>query len=211
MVNFRNCYQLQNKQTFFYKNNTNIILEEYNLELELKNHMIRVSKYAEILANFILINDKKVKLIKIGALLHDIGKILIDENILNKPSKLNTIEFEIMKKHSELGLKILKNTSRDSTIENIILCHHEKWNGKGYPLGLKTTAIPIEARIVAIVDCYDALTSNRVYKNKLSHKEALEILKSECGESFDPNIVFVFESFEEEFKKIMERYNENQI
>lgn len=185
-------------------------LEEYKIKDELKNHMLRVSKYAELLADLICLDKDKIVQIKKGALLHDLGKILIDENILNNPSKLTSEEFILMKEHSKLGLKILKKKDEGSIVENTILLHHEKWNGTGYPFGLKGHSIPVEGRVVAIVDCYDTLTSDRIYKSKLSHEKALEILKSESGKSFDPDIISIFEIFENKFKKLSEKLYENQ-
>lgn len=185
-------------------------LEEYKIKDELKNHMLRVSKYAELLADLMCLDIDKIKQVKKGALLHDLGKILIDESILNKPSELTLEEFTLMKEHSKLGLKVLKKKDEGSSIENIILFHHEKWNGVGYPFGLKGRNIPIEARIVSVVDCYDALTSERVYKSKISHEKALEVLKIESGRSFDPDIILMFEIFENKFKKLSEKYYENK-
>lgn len=180
------------------------IIEKYDLEMDLKIHMKKASVYAELLAKLMDIGTEQVMVIKKAALLHDIGKKLIDDNILYKPGKLTTEEFEQMKKHSELGLKLLKKEDKNKVVINSMLYHHEKWNGKGYPLGLYKENIPLEARIISIVDCYEALTSKRVYKNKISHEEALDIIKSESGTSFDPNIVSIFEKFEKEFKILLE-------
>lgn len=172
--------------------------------------MFRVSEYSELLADLMCLDIKKIKLIKIGALVHDIGKKLISDNILNKPEKLTINEFEVIKKHSELGFNILSKKHKNNITENIILFHHEKWNGTGYPFNLEGTQIPIEARIVSIADCYDALTSQRVYKVKMTHEEALKILKAESGKSYDPNIIALFEIFENKFKKILEKNYENE-
>lgn len=184
------------------KENFENILNEYDLDIELKNHLMRVSKYAEALAILMNLDSSKIQSLKKGALLHDIGKTMIDKNILNKPSKLTEEEFELIKKHSKLGFKILTKQHRDKNIENAILFHHEKWDGKGYPFGLTREDIPIEARIVSIVDCYDALTSKRIYKNRFSHEEALKILKSESGKSFDPFIVSIFNFFNKRFEEM---------
>ena len=185
-------------------------LEEYKIEDELKNHMLRVSKYAELLADLICLDKDKIAQIKKGALLHDLGKILIDKKILNKPSELTPEEFILMKEHSKLGLKVLKKKDEGNIIENIILFHHEKWDGTGYPFGIKGYNIPVEVRVVGIADCYDALTSDRIYKSKLSHEKAFEILKSESGKSFDPDIISMFEIFENKFKKLSEKLYENK-
>lgn len=200
---------------FFYKkyifnnnnNNNNKILNKYNLERDLKNHLIRVQIYAETLADLMCIDNSKIKFIKLGALLHDIGKTLINRNILYKPSTLNLEEFNFIKEHPKLGLKILDKKYEHGIIENIILFHHEKWDGSGYPFGLRGKHIPLEARIVSVVDSYDALTSNRVYRKQISHKDALDILKNESGISFDPDIISMFEIFENKFKNISDSYN----
>lgn len=172
----------------------------------MKKHSERVSKYAEVLASLMHINKRNTNLYKKGALLHDLGKISINKAILDKPSKLSIHEFEEMKKHPKLGLNSLNKKYYNKIIRNIILFHHEKWNGTGYPYGLKEAEIPLEARIISIVDCYDALTSKRIYKNKLSHKEALDILKTESGKSFDPKIISIFFLFEKIFEEILETY-----
>ncbi|MEF9932812.1 MAG: HD domain-containing protein [Cetobacterium sp.] len=175
-------------------------------ELDLKNHMIRVAEYAEIMGNLLYLDNREIKLLKKGALFHDIGKILVDKDILNKSSQLTKEEFEKVKEHSSLGLKVLNEEYKNEVIENIILFHHEKWNGKGYPLGLTGKNIPLEARIVSVVDCYDALTSKRAYKNKMSHEEALKILKEESGICFDPDIISIFELFENKFRQMLSKY-----
>lgn len=192
------------------RNNNLSILDDYKLENNLKKHMVRVSEYSELISTLIGLDSKKIKLIKQGALLHDIGKKKIDNKILNKPFKLTIEEFEIMKKHSELGLSVLNKTHTNNIIENTILFHHEKWNGEGYPFKLKGKNIPIEARIVSIADYYDALTSDRIYKDKISHEKALEMLKNENKKSFDPDIIKIFINFERHFRKILEKYDENK-
>ncbi|MGL5936921.1 MAG: HD-GYP domain-containing protein, partial [Cetobacterium sp.] len=174
-------FYLKNKSTksIYFKK-----LEKYKIENNLRDHMIRVTEYAGLLADFMCLDNDKIEEIKKAALFHDLGKILIDEKILKKSSELTSEEFQKMKEHSKLGLKVLKKKDANFIVENIILLHHEKWNGTGYPFGLKGPNIPLEARIVSIADCYDALTSNRVYKNKISHEKALQILESESGQSF---------------------------
>ncbi|MGL5355625.1 MAG: HD-GYP domain-containing protein [Cetobacterium sp.] len=202
MIKFKKIFSKLN----WFKRKTKVnILDEYNLDFEIKEHLIRVSNYSEILADLMCLSTFDIKNIKTGALFHDIGKKKICEKILNKKSKLTDEEFEEIKKHPELGLKIAN--TKNLKVKNIILYHHEKWNGKGYPKGLKEKNIPIEARIVSVADCYDALTSNRVYKEKLSHEEAMQILISENGKSFDPDIIFMLQLFEEKFE--IELYKNN--
>lgn len=176
----------------------NIDLKSLFLDKELKKHMEKTSVYTEILCNLLKIPKKEIKLIKRGAFLHDIGKKFIDRSILEKAENLTSKEFEKIKKHTILGGIILEDENK--IIKNIALYHHEKWNGSGYPKGLKGKNIPFEARVVSIVDCYDALRSKRVYKEEKTHNEVIEILKEESGKSFDPDILNVFLKFEDKFK-----------
>lgn len=216
MITRKNIQKIYCKINIFYLKNRPIKniylnkLEEYKIQDELKNHLLRVSKYAELLADLMCLDTDKIKQIKKGALLHDLGKKLINESILNKTSGLTSEEYSVIKEHSKLGLKVLRRKDETPIVENIILLHHEKWNGTGYPFRLNGHSIPIEARIVSVVDCYDALTSKRVYKSKITHEKALEILKNESGQSFDPDIVSIFEIFENKFEKLQEKFYENQ-
>ena len=140
--------------------------------------------------------------------LHDVGKIAIKDEILMKPGKLTTEEFDEMKKHTVYGVDIIKRIEK-STPENEFLyfaeilagTHHEKWNGKGYPKGLNGDDIPLQGRLMAIVDVYDALTDERPYKKAFSHEQSMEIIKSEKGEQFDPLITEIFLTHEKEFEK----------
>jgi HD-GYP domain-containing protein (c-di-GMP phosphodiesterase class II) len=148
----------------------------------------------------------------IASTLHDIGKVGIPETILLKPAKLTVEEFEIMKTHSAIGGKILQGAAEKlggknylHIAANIAHYHHEKFDGKGYPDGLKGDGIPISARIVSVVDVYDALTSKRPYKKAFSQKDSLDIMNKEMAGSFDPRVVeallFVLEN-DPDFKQI---------
>lgn len=167
-------------------------------DLETGNHIKRLNLYSELLANKLGCNKKFCEEIGRVASLHDVGKIGIDRSILKKPGKLNEEEFKIIKEHPEIGYEIIKKSGVSLMAENIARYHHEKWNGKGYPRGLKGLEIPLEARIVSIVDVYDALRQKRVYKDGFTHEKAIEIIRSESGKSFDPNVVKIF--LENEFK-----------
>ncbi len=141
--------------------------------------------------------------------LHDIGKVGIPDSILHKPGKLTSQEFEIMKNHTNIGantlLEVKKKYPDSKFLElgiNITLYHHEKWDGSGYPHGLRGENIPLSARIMAIADAYDALRSKRVYKEAYSHEKSLEIIKQGKGTHFDPEIVDVFIENEAEFNNI---------
>lgn len=203
----RNIFLLQTSLEF----SEYAILNRYRLEYSLKNHCRRTSLYAITLTKLIKSNKTIINEIKKAALLHDIGKILINKKILNKTSKLTLEEFNHMKTHSKLGINVLKSCDYSITTINGILYHHEKWNGTGYPFGLLKDEIPLEARIISIVDCYDALTSKRCYKENLSHKEALEIIKKESNKSFDPYLVSIFVEFEYKFENILNTHLKNNI
>jgi len=137
--------------------------------------------------------------------LHDIGKVGISDEILLKPGKLTAKEFDIMKTHTLIGGKTLEDAERQleyktksflSMGKNIAYCHHEKWDGSGYPFGLKGKQIPLSARIAAVSDVYDALISKRIYKGPISHDEALKIIIEGSGKHFDPNIIDAFVKIE---------------
>jgi len=149
------------------------------------------------------------ELVASSARLHDIGKIAIPDSILNKPDKLNDEEFEIMKNHVTAGEQIIDkimSKTKEETFWNkakiFASYHHERWDGKGYPRGLKGLEIPLLGRILAVVDVYDALISERVYKKAFDHYKAVEIIKSEAGKQFDPKIVEVFCDVHERFMKV---------
>jgi len=148
-------------------------------------------------------------LIASSARLHDIGKIAIPDSILNKPDKLSKEEFEIMKSHVKAGENIIDkviNRTHEEEFWNkakiFASYHHERWDGTGYPRGLKGLEIPLQGRILALVDVYDALTSERSYKKAFEHEKAVEIIKSESGKQFDPKIVEVFCKVHERFMNI---------
>ena len=146
--------------------------------------------------------------------LHDIGKIAMPDHVLLKPGKLTEEEFEIIKKHPRYGADMLreavKTLGEDRLLEeayNIAFGHHEKWDGTGYPLGLQGDAIPLSARIAAIADVFDALTSERPYKKAFSVKEALEILYEGSGKHFDPVLIDIVKKHEKDFAKIKQQFS----
>jgi diguanylate cyclase (GGDEF)-like protein/putative nucleotidyltransferase with HDIG domain len=156
-------------------------------------HIRRVQEYAIGLAQRVGVTDiKLIKAIEAAALLHDMGKLAVPEYILNKPGKLTPAEFEKMKLHASVGADILSAIEFPYPVVPIVRHHHEHWDGKGYPVGLKGTDIPIGARILAVVDCFDALTSDRPYRPRLSTREALQILVDRRGSLYDPLIVDTF-------------------
>jgi len=157
------------------------------------NHVRRVQAYAVGLARAMDVNDElTLKAIEAAALLHDTGKLAIPERILNKPGKLTESEFDRMKQHVDIGADILSLVEFPYPVVPIVRAHHESWDGGGYPRGLKGTDIPIGARILSVVDCYDALTSDRPYRRKMSDAEAIAILREREGKMYDPAVVEAF-------------------
>jgi putative two-component system response regulator len=158
-------------------------------------HIVRMSKYSKILALAYGMTEQHAELLKQAAPMHDIGKIGIPDAILLKPGKLTAEEFEHMKQHAKIGAKILANSSSPLLQLAYILAmeHHEKWDGSGYPNGLKGEEISIEGRIVAIADVFDALTSKRPYKQAWSVDEAISHMREHAGKHFDPQLIALFE------------------
>jgi len=158
-------------------------------------HIRRVQQHAIGLARFVGVHDEKLlKAIEAAALLHDMGKLAVPEYILNKPGKLTEAEFEKMKLHASIGADILSAIEFPYPVVPIVRHHHENWDGTGYPTGIKGTDIPIGARILSVVDCFDALTSDRPYRPRLSDIDALAILEHRRGSMYDPLIVDAFVS-----------------
>jgi len=157
-----------------------------------KMHSERVGNIASSIAEWMGLSEEKVNLIRIAGYLHDIGKIGIPETVLNKKSKLNKQEWETMKLHAEKSWRILENTTDYKEISNIVLCHHEKWDGSGYPSGLGGEEIPMESRIITIADSYDAMTHERPYHHALTPEDTIAELKRCAGSHFDPVIVMLF-------------------
>jgi diguanylate cyclase (GGDEF)-like protein/putative nucleotidyltransferase with HDIG domain len=158
-------------------------------------HIRRVQNYAVGLARHVGVTDQsQIKAIEAAALLHDMGKLAVPEYILNKPGKLTPAEFDKMKLHASVGADILSEIAFPYPVVPIVRYHHEAWDGSGYPHGLRGTDIPIGARILAVVDCFDALTSDRPYRPRLSDEEAVKILLERRGSMYDPLIVDKFVS-----------------
>lgn len=155
-------------------------------------HNYRVTLYSILLAQKLNISSSKIKKLIIGAFLHDVGKIGISDKILLKNGKLNTNEFNIMKLHVKKGIEIIGDDTWLQKGKDIILYHHEKYNGSGYPYKIAGNDIPLIARIFAIVDVFDALTSKRPYKEPFSYEKAIKIMKKSSGTHFDPKILKIF-------------------
>ena len=160
------------------------------------NHVIRMAKYSRLIAEQLGFNKEDAEIIEMAAPMHDIGKIGIRDEILLKPGKLTPDEFEIMKTHTLIGHEILKDSpSQFLQMGSVIaLSHHEKFDGTGYPHGKKGDEIPIEARIVAVADVYDALVSERPYKHAWSMETAIEYMERQKGKHFDPDVLNAFKA-----------------
>jgi putative nucleotidyltransferase with HDIG domain len=156
---------------------------------ETEGHSMRVSRLTCLLAEEIGLNSQQIKALERGALLHDIGKIGISDTILHKPGKLTEDEWKVMRIHPDIGARIVEGIPFLQDSLPVIRYHHERWDGSGYPVGLKKEDIPIQARIFAIADVFDALTSKRSYRNKSSAEEAVQYIKEQSDILFDPFIV----------------------
>jgi HD-GYP domain-containing protein (c-di-GMP phosphodiesterase class II) len=157
-------------------------------------HLKRMSRYVGVIAEALGMPSGEVEVLTYAAVLHDIGKLGVPDAILTKPGKLEPPEIAEMREHTTFGAKILGNAMEAVLQLSVIvaLTHHEKWDGTGYPRGLKATDIPLPGRIVAVADVFDALTSQRSYKPAFSIAEAVEIIKGDSGKHFDPEVVDAF-------------------
>ncbi len=173
-------------------------IEALSLAIEAKDHtthdhLRRVQIYAIEIAKELGLEPDQLNAVRAASMLHDIGKLAVPENILSKPGRLTPEEFEKMKIHPIVGSEILARVQFPYPVVPIVRSHHEKWDGSGYPDGLKCEAIPIGARILSAVDCFDALASERPYRRAVTPEEAMRTLSAEKGRSFDPRIVEVME------------------
>jgi putative two-component system response regulator len=182
---------------------------EYKDE-ETGDHIVRMSRYCTLMAEKIGLTDETVKLIQYASPMHDIGKIGIPDQILLKPGRLTADEFETIKTHTTIGASILAESRADvlKVAHEIALNHHEKWDGSGYPRGLKKEEIPISGRIVGIADTFDALTSRRPYKDPYPLEVAVEIIRSEQGVKLDLDLVAVFISHIDQVEQIRREVGE---
>lgn len=173
-------------------------------------HVIRMSWYSRFLAEEIKANDAWVELIYTAAPMHDIGKIAIPDRVLLKPGKLDEEEWNIMQKHVEYGVDILGTHDSEllTMAREIALCHHEKYDGSGYPNGKAGKEIPLSARIVAIADVFDALTSERPYKKAWTVEKTIALLEEEAGKHFDPELVPAFLKCMPRVNEIMLKYKD---
>ncbi|HEY5523914.1 MAG TPA: HD domain-containing phosphohydrolase, partial [Clostridium sp.] len=167
-----------------------------------EQHSHRVSLLCKSMGEALELTGKEIQELKTVGLLHDIGKIAIEENILNKPGKLTDDEWKEIKRHPEIGYRILNTVNDMSEMAHYILAHHERWDGKGYPKGLKGDEIPFVSRIITIADAYDAMTSERSYRSALPEEVVIGELQKNSGIQFDPKLVSVF------IQKVLGQINE---
>jgi len=219
---FLNIYIKQSRNLKRSKESQNLTILSMSSLAELRDndtgaHIVRTKKYCAILATQLhkskrykkYISRKYITDLEQAAPLHDIGKVGIPDNILLKPGKLTDVEFEVIKQHPSLGAKVLQDAISTVSFKSyfdiaiqLVKHHHENWDGTGYPEGLAGEAIPLSARIMAIADVYDALTTERVYKRAYSHGETIEIMKAEAGRKFDPILIENFLMMVDDFKEI---------
>jgi len=164
---------------------------------ETQGHSYRVVEYAVCVAERMGIEEPDLTWIRRGAILHDVGKIGVPDSILRKPGKLDAAEWQEMKKHPEMGYRVLEHIRFLRPALDIVLCHQERYDGSGYPRGLRGEAIPLGARIFAVVDTFDAMTSDRPYRTALSIQTARKEIEEHSGTQFDPRIAEAFLSIEE--------------
>jgi adenylate cyclase len=192
---------------------------------ETGGHILRTQRYVKVLAqqlrqnpDFVAILDDQIidQYFKMAPL-HDIGKVGIPDNILLKPGRLSDEEFEVMKTHTELGRRALEMAQQEMADNpffrdavEIAHCHQEKWDGSGYPQGLKGSMIPLSARLMAVADVYDALTSKRVYKPPMPHNAAVQIIFEGKGSHFDPGLIDAFEQILDRFREIAHEFADHE-
>lgn len=188
------------------------VTAEYRDQQDTRQHLKNISIIAYLLALALGMSKTEAELIKNASPLHDIGKVALADNILLKPGKLTPEEFEIMKSHTVYGGKILEGAHSKvlQMAHKMSLYHHEKWNGSGYPKGLKEEEIPLEARIVTVADVFDALCVFRVYKKAWKTEEALNYIIEESGKSFDPRVVAAFKKIYPSVKRLYAHVSVNQ-
>src|ERR1700752_2135574 len=167
-------------------------------------HVRRTQIYATQMGKLFKVSESDLRALHAGALLHDIGKLAVPEYILNKPGKLTEAEFAKMKIHPTVGGDILKRVNFPYPVEDIVRYHHEKWDGSGYPKGLKGEAIPLVARIISVVDFYDATRCDRPYRKGMKREESLALLRSMVASAFDPRVVDTFIEHVEEFDRLID-------
>jgi len=171
---------------------SSIMATLYARSQETEEHSCRIAKLSRMIGTYLNLTEDNINDLQLLAMLHDIGKVGIDDRILNKAGPLNEDEWAAMKKHPEIGYKIAMSTVELESIAEYILHHHERWDGTGYPRGLKGESIPLLSRILAVADAFDAMTEGRVYRQSMTKEAALDEIRRNAGSQFDPNIAEIF-------------------
>lgn len=181
------------------------ILAEYR-EPKIKNHLERIKRYCEILCDGLGLPENTINQISVASQLHDVGKASISEEIKFKSGELTNEEWKLSKTHVNEGYKFLGKFSSPifNIAQEIAISHHERWNGSGYPNGLSKEKIPLSGRIVGVIDTFDALTSNRNYKKKISPFDGLDLVNNSKGKLFDPKIVEILNLYFVEILKVFD-------
>ncbi len=190
----------RSKEMLIREENQNIFIKNIELltsllekkDLYTYNHSSNVTNISMKLARWIGLEEEEIQEIRLAALLHDLGKIVIPDRIINKPTPLTKEEFAEIKRHPDEAFKLLVNLSRFNNIKHIVHHHHERWDGKGYPDGLAGEQIPFASRLLALADTYDAITSTRSYRDALAHEDAIQEIMNNSGSQFDPSLARVF-------------------
>lgn len=215
--------QKQHEKLISIQNNTIISLSNLveNRDSDTGEHVRRTSAYVKLLACYAkasgvytdILTDEYIELLTRAAPMHDIGKIVVPDSVLKKPGKLTQSEFEQIKMHTTEGGRIIREILGDnedkkyiSIAKDVALCHHERWDGKGYPYNLREEDIPLSARIMAIADVFDALVSPRCYKEPFPVDKAFSIIKEESGSHFDPKLTELFVNLQDDVVAVMDRY-----
>lgn len=166
----------------------------------------RVTFFAAKMVKYFNMSNEDIGKLELAGLLHDIGMIGVPEEILGKTEALTNEEFEIIKKHVHYGIKILEDIKQLKDVVDIIKYHHEKYDGSGYPYGLKGDEIPLSSKLISIADAYDSMISHRSYRKSLSHEEAMQRLEEQAGKQFDPEVVTAFKTVMPEILKDIEEF-----
>lgn len=190
----KNMYQQKLLNSKSYRNGiiSTLLPTLYERSSETEEHSKRLETYSSAIAQKLELPSKEKDELVLLSLLHDIGKVGVNLAILNKPGKLTEKEWHEMRRHTEIGYRIARETPELAGISDFILSHHERWDGTGYPHGLKGEEIPLPCRIISVVDAFDAMTHNRVYRLAMSKKEALAEISRNKGKQFDPTIAQIF-------------------
>ncbi len=157
-----------------------------------RGHSERVAEYAASLAEELGLEEREIEQVRMAAQLHDLGKVAIDSELLHKPSQLTAPEYEAIQRHPEVGAEIVARVPELAALTEVVRFHHERWDGTGYAVGLSGDRIPLQARILAIADSYDAMTTARPYREALAPREALSEIANCAGSQFDPSLVGFF-------------------